>query len=120
MDVQLLKDYVMKKKLLVGILVLALLLLWSVAIGCPIYRLLGVTCPGCGMTRGILCLLRLDFASAFKHHPLCLLLAFETLYVVFRGAIVKWVNISKKAELTIGIFSLCILLIVWVFRQFIV
>ncbi len=42
-------------------------------IGCPIKYLTGVSCPGCGMTRAYLSLLRLDFAGAFYYHPLFLL-----------------------------------------------
>lgn len=38
-------------------------------IGCPIRYVFGVQCPGCGMTRALLCALRLDFASAFAFHP---------------------------------------------------
>ena len=35
---------------------------------CPVKSLLGVDCPGCGMTRGVSCLLRLDFRSAWEYH----------------------------------------------------
>ncbi len=42
-------------------------------IGCPIRFVTGVSCPGCGMTRAWLALLRLDFAGAFYYHPLFLM-----------------------------------------------
>ncbi len=39
-------------------------------IGCPLRYLTGIPCPGCGMTRAALALLRLDFADAFSWHPM--------------------------------------------------
>lgn len=39
-------------------------------ITCPIKYFFGVSCPGCGMTRACLSVLRLDFAKAFYYHPL--------------------------------------------------
>ncbi len=38
--------------------------------GCPIRLFTGVSCPGCGMTRAWLSILRFDFKSAFMYHPL--------------------------------------------------
>jgi len=37
---------------------------------CPWRRLTGTNCPGCGMTRGIMALLRGDFSRALTLHPL--------------------------------------------------
>lgn len=39
-------------------------------IGCPFYRIFGIPCPGCGMTRAFLACLRLDFAAAWRYHPM--------------------------------------------------
>lgn len=41
-----------------------------VGIGCPIQFFTGVSCPGCGMTRAALAVLRGDFAAALSFHPL--------------------------------------------------
>lgn len=38
--------------------------------GCPIRFMTGISCPGCGMTRAYLCLLRGDVEGAFNYHPL--------------------------------------------------
>lgn len=42
---------------------------------CLIYALTGLRCPGCGVSRMALCLMRLDFAGAWAANPviLCLL-----------------------------------------------
>ncbi len=39
-------------------------------IGCPIKFLTGISCAGCGMTRAWTAVLRLEFAEAFRYHPL--------------------------------------------------
>jgi hypothetical protein len=39
-------------------------------IGCPIIYLTGIPCAGCGMTRAWLCVLKLNFPSAYNYHPL--------------------------------------------------
>ena len=53
-----------------SLLLLAFIALVVLGIGCPIKGLLGMPCPGCGLTRGCLSALRLDFAGAFRWHPL--------------------------------------------------
>lgn len=40
---------------------------------CPVYALTGLYCPGCGVTRMLLALLRLDFAAAWRCQPALLL-----------------------------------------------
>ena len=36
---------------------------------CPAVLITGFPCPGCGMTRALLCVLRLDFKGAWSMHP---------------------------------------------------
>lgn len=38
-------------------------------IPCLFYTLTGLKCPGCGVTRMALCLLRLDFSGAWRQNP---------------------------------------------------
>lgn len=87
---------------------------------CPFKYVFGIDCPGCGMTRAFVSCLQFDFAAAFKHHPLFLILGIETIYVVFHKQISSLIHPNKKAELIIGIVSILLLLIVWIIRQFII
>ena len=42
---------------------------------CPSAALLGIPCPGCGLTRATLALVHGDFAAALRFHPLVFVLA---------------------------------------------
>ena len=44
----------------------------GIGIGCPVYQLTGLQCPGCGNSRAAMALLRLDFAASFSYNPLFL------------------------------------------------
>jgi hypothetical protein len=41
-----------------------------VGITCPIRFFTGISCAGCGMSRAWIALLHMDFAAAFRYHPL--------------------------------------------------
>ena len=51
---------------------LVLLARVGLGIGCPLYQLTGLQCPGCGNSRAGMALLRLDFAASFSYNPLFL------------------------------------------------
>ena len=59
-----------RRTLAVAAAVLALAAAVSILVGCPLRLLFGVSCPLCGMGRAGLCAIRLDFAGAFRFHPL--------------------------------------------------
>ena len=77
------------KKGLYGLLVLAALaalaLLSAVTLGwnCPVQHFTGVPCPGCGLSRAAVALLRLDFHTAFRYHPMVFVLPPVVLYALF-------------------------------------
>ncbi len=52
-------------------------------ITCVFQHLLGIPCPGCGMTRALLSLLRLDFAAAWDYNPLIFLMPYVFVYLFF-------------------------------------
>ena len=43
--------------------------LMSISIGCPLKRLMGFPCPGCGMTHAFMSLIQLDFRAAWTYNP---------------------------------------------------
>ena len=57
-------------KILLWISGIGLCVLYGVLFGCTYKKLLGIPCPGCGMTRAWLCLLKGDIVNAFRWHPL--------------------------------------------------
>ncbi len=55
----------------IGITVILLaytVILYFADFGCPILKLTGLRCLGCGMTRAYICLIKLDFTGAFGCH----------------------------------------------------
>ncbi len=74
----------LRGQLAVGVVVLAFVaVLVSGLPTCPAATLLGVPCPGCGLTRATLAALRGDFHMAFRLHPLFVVLA-----PAFAGAVI--------------------------------
>ena len=105
------------KGLLMRIGVLLLIVLFY---HCPFRWIFGMDCPGCGMTRALLSALKLDFQAAFSYHPLFWLFGPIFFYLLFYEYIGKWIKINDKIENAVLIGSMLLLLIVWVFRQFII
>ena len=63
---------------------LAFCALVGLTVGCPIKAATGLPCPGCGLTRGCMALLRLDFAGAFHWHPLSFLVPIIFFVYIFK------------------------------------
>ncbi len=61
------------------------LLAVSFTVGCPFNRLTGLKCPGCGITRMILSVFRLDFKAAFFYNPaiFCLVPLWAAVFCAF-------------------------------------
>ena len=95
---------------------------------CPMRTVLGIPCPGCGMTRAVCAVLAGDVSSAFSHHPLwpaLLPLGIVFLRMLFPRAarsIFAKLRISWAAYLRVeGV--VCVILLaafiaVWVIRLF--
>lgn len=64
-------------------------LLLSGVVVCPSRALLGLPCPGCGMTRATLALFRGDVAGSFALHPLWPLILPLVGWMVVRPALVR-------------------------------
>jgi len=52
-------------------------------ISCVFLHCFGIPCPGCGMTRAFLALLKLDFWEAFKYNALIFYMPYLFLYIFF-------------------------------------
>ena len=55
--------------LLAGLLYYLIVRITGKGIPCMYYTLTGFYCPGCGMTRMMMALMRLDFVAAFHYQP---------------------------------------------------
>lgn len=88
--------------------------------GCPFRALTGFTCPGCGGTRGLHCLLHGDVVGAFEFNPLLIVSLPFLLYALvrytvaaLRGQPIKWNQLNAKYIWVL----LAAILSFWVFRN---
>lgn len=87
------------------------LLLFALGITCPIKFVLGISCPGCGMTRAMLSAVLFRFSDAFTYHPLwVLVLPTVALLVYF------YINNHKKAWTATFICAAALMVIVYIIR----
>lgn len=70
--------------------------LTGLAIPCPFRALTGLLCPGCGVTRLCLALLRGDWAAAWQANPVLLLLLPVLLALLIRAAL-RYVREGRAA-----------------------
>ena len=99
------------KIILIASLGIYALILRLTDIGCPIRFLTGLPCPGCGMTRALLCGLRLDLAGAFEHHMMFWSLPIIFLGILFDGRLFK----KKTANRVLWILIAAGFVANWVF-----
>ncbi|AIY83575.1 MAG: DUF2752 domain-containing protein [Clostridium baratii] len=66
-------------------LVLGFSIILAFNIKCIIRTLIGIPCPGCGMTRAWIEAINLNFYEAFKFHPLFLLAPILIILIIIRG-----------------------------------
>lgn len=87
---------------------------FGLSISCPIHSLTGLHCPGCGLTRSIFSIIKLDFKSAFMYNQLvfCLLPFFLTYYSINGYYYIK--GSDKKIRIPTWL-SISILIIVLAF-----
>ena len=80
--------------------------------GCPIRFFTGICCPGCGMSRATMALLRFDFATAFEMHPLVFIMPVIAILFLLRK------KFSKKGRDIFAIVITVIFLTVFLIRVF--
>lgn len=115
----------MKKRIInvVTTLVLGLLLLFGyyylnkrfgLSISCMFYKITGLYCPGCGITRCFFAILEGDFYKAFMYNQLVfILIPFAIIYFIYKAYL--YIT-SKNDKMKIpNIFWIILLIIVIVF-----
>ena len=86
-------------------IVLFYVLMELLGVTCPIKFLTGISCPGCGMSRAWLAVLRWDWRTAFAFHPLFLLPIPAAGLLLFRWKV-------PEAMFRWGIGSICALFLI--------
>lgn len=88
------------------------------SIPCPFHLATGVCCPGCGMTRSCLSLVRGEWAAAFGFHPLSFaLLPLACLFAVCpRQTRRSWRRLPLLLRRCLAWTALAILLVFWIGR----
>jgi hypothetical protein len=88
--------------------------------GCPFRALTGFSCPGCGSTRGLHCLLHGDVIAAFEFNPLLILSLPFLFYALVRYTSAAMHNRPIKWNQLNSIYVwlvLAVTLSFWVFRN---
>lgn len=75
---------------LAAVAVISVLAQHGLGIPCPVYRLTGLQCPGCGNSRAALALLRLDLKAALGYNLLFPLEFGYLLWVILRICYAYW------------------------------
>lgn len=89
--------------------------LTHLSIPCPIHAVTGLQCPGCGVTRMCLALLRLDFSGAWKANPvlLVLLVPMGGLLLYRMVCYIREGHTPSKRWETLVWGSMAVLLLIW-------
>lgn len=106
--------------LLLGIIYIIFIKITGLMIPCPIKLVTGKYCPGCGISRMLLAMLRLDFEAAYcANRLLFFLFPVILLYGIMKG--IQYIRTGKEKQTPaeqIGILLVCIATIAfWVMRN---
>lgn len=106
--------------LLAGVIYVIVIKIIGFGIPCPIKLVTGKYCPGCGITRMFLAMLRLDFEAAYyANRLLFFLFPVIMVYGLIKG--IQYIRTGNETRSTIeqiGIFLVCIVTIAfWVMRN---
>ncbi len=84
-----------KYLLFILIVIFFFLFFFNQKLKCLFYEITGLWCPGCGITRMIIAILRLDFYQAFRYN------SFVFSYIVFAMGYIlySWIRYQKIKEL---------------------
>ena len=92
--------------------------LLDVGIPCLFYEITGYYCPGCGITRLLFSLLKLDFYQAFRYNPLIFILILITgIYWLVKFILKKFMNVSIEIPNYVYYILLVIVIIFGILRN---
>jgi hypothetical protein len=80
---------------------------------CLFHRLTGLDCPGCGMTRAFVCLLRGDLHCAWQMHPFSVPLLLVAIAAVLVPAPLRSRLARSQLGFALQLSALAVLLIWW-------
>ncbi|MBQ2989056.1 MAG: DUF2752 domain-containing protein [Clostridia bacterium] len=66
----------------IGLLYFGFVSLTKIGIPCPFRLITGLQCPGCGISRMLMAVIRLDFVSAFHYNPVVFLTSPILLFLI--------------------------------------
>lgn len=117
----------MKKKITIILIIIPLLIIYlfvghryHIYIPCPIHFMTGYYCPGCGVTRMLFSILKLDFYQAFRYNPLLFILLPFFVFFYIESLIAEGKNrkaLYNKVPDYIYIIVLIILIIYAILRN---
>lgn len=96
------KEKIIRKTILVMVLLILFAYTYFQGIECVYLKYFHVICPGCGMTRAIRALVRLDFVGAFRYHPMVYSLPVVFLYILMDGRVFRRKIFDNTILLLIG------------------
>lgn len=99
-------------------LIILLLYYLNIPIPCLFYKITGLKCPGCGITRMFVSLLKFDIITAFKYNQLCFIyLILTTIYFIYYFISIIAKNKPKKIHKKIWIILLIITILFGIIRN---
>lgn len=94
-----------KEYFLAGLVIVGIILYYAIGPGCPQKAFLGVSCPGCGMTRAYLQLLQGNIRGAFSYHPAFWIVPIAGGLLLFRRKFPKMVFQAGMAVIALVFFA---------------
>lgn len=104
----------MKKSTIITTIILLAIFafIWAGELGCLVKRTIGIPCPVCGFTRALRFASAMDFANAFRMHPLWpLLLCLIFIIIAVSSPLVKafpWLRAFINNKFVIATFAILI------------
>ena len=113
----------MKKTIILLLILIAYLIIGKLIgfyLPCPIHKITGFYCPGCGITRMFLYIFKLDFYKSFRSNmlvfillPFAIVLYFEKIYSNYK----KKKSLYDKIDIKVWYVLLVIVLIYGILRN---